>query len=151
MRYNVEEELQRLVLGLADQEAQADRVFQCDNDVMRQEDTPRVVKSLHPDEVVDILFPSLLCLSQQLAQEAGQGDLGYEFSLSAEPNPIFPLKFRRRAEPKLFCQVAPYLAHVVLTMPAELRHDVSRVFERAAATLDPAFALRARMPSPPQA
>lgn len=122
-------QLQRLLTGLADQETLSGTRFLYDG------------AELYPDEVADLLLPSVLCLAQGMAQRLGFGDWGYRFSLG-EPEAIgFPLLVAHHGAQPLFLEVAPWVTQVFCGQLLACRDDVVRLFETAARLVRPDFSL----------
>ncbi|MCL2876414.1 MAG: hypothetical protein FWF12_09045 [Betaproteobacteria bacterium] len=131
---DLEEQLNRLVMGLADQKIKEGERFDYDNSVFYAED------------VADCLLPSILVLAQRLAERLGIGSFCYRFALVREPNPVFPLtaELEEGAAPA-FLRVAPFVQEVFNTDVMACRHDLLQLFESAARLLDPAFSVRAHV------
>lgn len=122
-------QLQRLLTGLADQETRAGARFLYDG------------ATLYPDEVADLLLPSVLCLAQDQSRRLGIGAWGYTFALGAPEAVGFPLLVRAPAAGPLFLQVAPFATQVFLEQLMACRDDVALLFERAARLVRPDFSL----------
>lgn len=122
-------QLQRLLTGLADQEKLSGTRFLYDG------------AELYPDEVADLLLPSVLCLAQGLAQRLGLGDWGYRFSLGAPEAIGFPLLVAHHGPHPLFLEVAPWVTQVFCGQLLACRNDVARLFETAARLVRADFSL----------
>lgn len=122
-------QLQRLLTGLADQETLAGAQFLYDG------------ATLYPDEVADLLLPSVLCLAQDLSRRLGMGTWGYAFALGAPEAVGFPLLVRAPARGPLFLEVAPFATQVFTVQLMACRDDVARLFEAAARLVRPEFSL----------
>lgn len=122
-------QLQRLLTGLADQEILAGAQFLYDD------------ATLYPDEVADLLLPSVLCLAQELSCRLGMGTWGYTFMLGAPEAVGFPLLVSAPAGGPLFLEVAPFATHVFTEQLMACRDDVARLFEAAARLVRPGFSL----------
>lgn len=97
--------------------------------------------SLYPEDVADMLLPSMICLAQGVSRYVGMGELGYECVFEDDSEDAFPLAARRVGTEAPFHKVAPFLVEVFDSYVMENRADVSRVFEAAAQTIDPDFTL----------
>jgi hypothetical protein len=126
----IDSALCRLVCGMADQDIKADKPFFYDGGRLLAED------------VVTLGLPSILCLADRMSEKLGLGSLGYRFELG-EATVGFPLKATRdaSAEQRSFSTVAPLVYDVFLSDVRECRHDLARLFERAARVIDPEFRL----------
>jgi hypothetical protein len=122
-------QLKRLLTGLVDQEIRAGNEFMYDG------------AELHADEVADLMLPSVVCISQGLSERVGIGAFGYRFSLGEAGNGAFPLVMEQVGEPKLFLEVAPFVAEVFEGEVMDCRLDLARLFEAAAKSLHPNFDL----------
>lgn len=123
-----EQQLKRLVIGLADQQIKKGQEFYYDGG------------RLFADEVADVTLPSLLCLAQHMSERVGLGSFGYQFELG-EVNPVFPLRVQRVGTASFF-QVAPFVLEIFDSDLLECRSDLAMFFERAAKLVTPEFDLR---------
>lgn len=103
---------------------------------------------LFPEEVTDMLLPSIMCMTQNLMDRVGGefGKSGFEFDLDFKSNEAFPLVAKA-------CDSMPPLHIAVVFMTQVLegenmdfnvsnnRSDVARIFERAAQMIHPGFSL----------
>ncbi len=98
---------------------------------------------LYPEDVADMLLPSILCLAQGVSRYVGMGDFGYEYGFEPESKEAFPLVARASVEAGLapFHRVAPFVVEVFDSYVMENRADIARVFEAAAQILDEDFTL----------
>lgn len=125
----LEEQLKRLLHGLADQSNQQGVSFYYDGGI------------LYPDDVAEILLPSALCIAQHLKANVGMGDIGYQFSIGF-PNPVFTLHADPNdRDPPAFYEVAPFIVDVFEHEVKTCKLDVALVFETAARLLDPEYSL----------
>ena len=125
---DLETQLRRLMVGLADQDIKVGQGFRYDGG------------ALMADDVAEIGYASILCLAQHLAERLGMESFGYEFTVG-DANPVFPLHVKASGQAKAFLCVAPFVQDVFFNEVRECRHDLALVFERAMRTLDPAFEL----------
>lgn len=118
-----------LVTGMARAEREKGEIFLYDG------------APLYPEDVADMLLPSMICLAQGVSRYVGMGDLGYDCAFEEDSKDTFPLAVRRVGGGAPFHKVAPFLVEVFDSYVMENRADVARVFEAAAQTLDPDFTL----------
>ena len=124
------ESLTTLVVGLAEREYQKGDPFLYDR------------ARLFPEDVADMLLPSVVCLAQGVARYVGMGEFGYDFKLEPESKEAFPLVAVRGMERLApFHRIAPFVVEVFDSYVLEHRADVARVFEAAAQTIHPDFSL----------
>ena len=116
----LEEQLRRLLTGLADQAIVRGEQFFYDGG------------ELYPDDVADIGLVSVLCIAQALSERAGLGGFGYRFQLAAPANPIFPLHADAPDELPGFSQVAPFVAAVFYADVLAARQDLTLLYHAAA-------------------
>ena len=124
----LEDQLRRLVLGLADQAIRRGEKFFYDGG------------ELHADDVADIGLPSILCIAQDVSSRAGLGGFGYQFKMD-QPNPVFPLHAVQVGERARFFDVAPFVSEVFHGEVMDCRQDLAVLFEAAAQLLLPGFSL----------
>lgn len=123
------ESLNTLVTGLAEKEFEKGESFLYGG------------ARLFPEEVADMLLPSILCLAQGISRYVGMGEFGYDFGFVKGTSAAFPLCATPTAPLAPFHLVAPFVVEVFDTYVLEGRADVARVFEAAAQTLDGDFSL----------
>lgn len=125
--------LSKLVEGLAeaDQRQGSDSLFMYDG--MR----------IHPEDVADMLLPSMLCLAQGVSRYVGMGEFGYEFKIEPDTSAsaAFPLSATPSGEIAPFHRIAPFVLEVFDSYVLENRMNVARVFEAAAQMIHPEFTL----------
>lgn len=126
----LEDQLRRLVLGLADQAIRRGDKFFYDGG------------ALHADDVADIGLPSILCIAQDVSSRAGMGGFGYQFKMD-QPNPVFPLHASLAGNAPRFFEVAPFVSEVFHGEVMDCRQDLAVLFETAAQLLRPGFSLAA--------
>lgn len=130
MKESTEDQVHRLLFGLADQAIQRGVEFTFDG------------SKIYADEVANLGKNSIVCLANALADRLGVGALGVECSLSQEAAPfnIFPLVADFRDVQ--FVAIAPFVAEVfergVLVSPTSSL-DMIEVFESAARIVDPNY------------
>ncbi|MDH0617478.1 hypothetical protein N5C40_02030 [Pseudomonas fulva] len=115
----LEDQLRRLLTGLADQAIVRGEPFIYDGG------------ELYADDVADITLTSVLCLAQALSRRTGLGGFGYGFHVAAPANPIFPIHMSAPQEPPDFFQIAPFVAAVFHADVLEARHDLSALYRAA--------------------
>lgn len=96
---------------------------------------------LYPEEVSDILLPSMMCLADGVSRYVGLGTSGYEYGLESDGRSAFPLYAKPPEEAVSFHRVAPFVVEVFDSFVLENRADVTRVFEKAAQSLNAEFSL----------
>lgn len=121
--------LQRLIVGLSDQENKKGSKFYYDNG------------EIYPDDMAEIALPSILCLAQHLSNQLGMGELGYRFKIG-EPNPIFPLIVEEE-NPSEFMVIAPYVTEIFLKEVLHHRNDLAVLYEAAAMIVSSGYSLEA--------
>lgn len=132
-RGDINEQLHRLVTGLADQEIKAGLTFCYDGG------------ELHAEEVSHIALPSILCIAQDMSARLGMGDFGLRFELTETPEPVFPLHAVNGGTPSAtFMTLAPLVTEVFDREVRECRHDLARLFEMAAQRVDNSYLLSTR-------
>lgn len=124
------ESLMTLVTGLAEREHAQGTQFLYDR------------ARLFPEDVADMLLPSVICLAQGVSRYVGMGEFGYDYKLDPESKEAFPLVAVRNID-KLapFHRVGPFVVEVFDSYVLEHRADVARVFEAAAQSIHPDFTL----------
>jgi len=122
-------QLKRLLIGMADQEIRAGKDFFYDGG------------KLYPDEVADLMLPSVACIAQDLSDRLGFGVFGYRFTFSASVPVGFPLLMERVTDDKRFFEVAPFVVEVFDGEVMDCHHDLARLFESAARLLHADFSL----------
>lgn len=97
---------------------------------------------LFPEDVADMLLPSVVCLAQGVSRYVGMGEFGYSYKLDSASTEAFPL-VAERSPAKLapFHVMAAFAVEVFDSYVLEHRADVARVFEAAAQTIHPDFTL----------
>lgn len=95
---------------------------------------------LYPEDVADMLLPSILCLAQGMAEYVDMGEFGYEFDIKPESQDAFPLQASPRSR-RTFHLVAPFVLDAFDSYVVEFRADVAKVFEAAAQLIYPDFTL----------
>ncbi|WP_028632682.1 hypothetical protein [Pseudomonas parafulva] len=115
----LEDQLRRLLTGLADQAIVRGEQFVYDGG------------ALYADDVADIGLVSVLCLAQALSVSTGLGGFGYEFQLAAPANPIFPIHGTPPKEPPDFFRVAPFVAAVFHADVLDARTDLTLLYRAA--------------------
>lgn len=121
--------LNTLVLGLAEEEFGKGEQFLYDG------------ARLFPEDVADMLLPSILCLAQGVSRYVGMGEFGYDYGFDKGAKSAFPLYAAPSAQLAPFHLVAPFVVEVFDSYVMESRADIARVFEAAAQTLDSEFSL----------
>lgn len=96
---------------------------------------------LFPEDVGDMLLPSILCLAQGVSRYVGMGEFGYEYRIEQDADSAFPLVAKANGKPAAFHLVAPFVVEVFDSYVLENRADVARVFEAAAQNLHSDFTL----------
>lgn len=122
-------QIKRLVTGLANEAGRAGDDFYYDG------------SKLYPDELADLMLPSILCIAQDLSQRLGLGDFGLKFEVGQGTPSSFPLLMQREHDGKRFFEIAPFVVEVFDGEVMECRHDLVRLFESAARLVDPSFRL----------
>ncbi|NIF27687.1 hypothetical protein F3J44_15055 [Pantoea sp. Tr-811] len=116
----LEDQLRRLLTGLADQAIVRGEQFIYDGG------------ELYADDVADIGLVAVLCLAQALSVRAGLGGFGYAFQLAAPANPIFPIHARRPQVLPEFSRVAPFVSAVFHAEVLDARQDLTLLYHAAA-------------------
>ena len=96
---------------------------------------------LYPEDVADMLLPSILCLAQGVARYVDMGDFGYDFDIEPESQGAFPLQASPKDRIAPFHLIAPFVVEAFDSYVIECRADVAKVFEAAAQLIYPDFAL----------
>lgn len=125
----LELQLRRLIIGLTDQEIRNGHEFLYDNGM------------LYADDVAEIAFSSILCLSQALAKQTGMADFSYIFTLEEPANPVFPLQITGPTLKVNFFQIAPFIVEIFDKEVMSFRQDLTLLFEQAAKIIEPSFSL----------
>lgn len=121
--------LKTLVSGLAEREFGRGEQFLYDG------------ARLFPEDVADMLLPSMLCLAQGVCSYVGMGEFGYKYGFESDSQEAFPFAAYQCDKPVPFHRVAPFVVEVFDSYVLEHRADIARVFEAAAQMLDQNFSL----------
>lgn len=116
----LEDQLRRLLTGLADQAIVRGEQFIYDGG------------ELYADDVADIGLVAVLCIAQALSERAGLGGFGYEFQLAAPANPIFPIHAEAPQVLPDFFRVAPFVSAVFHGEVLDARRDMTLLYHAAA-------------------
>jgi len=127
---HLENQLRRLLTGLADQAIVRGERFYYDGG------------ALHADDVAEIGLTSVLCLAQDVSERTGLGNFGYEFQLGGEPNPVFPLHAKVIREHPDFFRVAPFVSEVFYGEVLDCKPDLALLFAAAARQLQAGYDLK---------
>ncbi|HDS1733919.1 hypothetical protein [Pseudomonas sp. BP8] len=119
----LEDQLRRLLTGLADQAIVRGEQFYYDDG------------ELYADDVADIGLVAVLCIAQALSERTGLGGFGYEFELAAPANPIFPLHASPPDVLPDFFRVAPFVAAVFYGEVMAARQDLTLLYHAAVQSL----------------
>ena len=123
------ESLNTLVAGLAEAEFGRGEQFVYDG------------ARLYPEDVADMLLPSILCLAQGVSRYVGMGEFGYDYALDPETTEAFPLDASPVGQIAPFHRIAPFVVEAFDSYVIENRADIARVFEAAVQTIYPDFTL----------
>lgn len=123
------ESLNTLVAGLAEAEFGRGEQFVYDG------------ARLYPEDVADMLLPSILCLAQGVSRYVGMGEFGYDYALDPETTEAFPLAASPVGQIAPFHRIAPFVVEAFDSYVIENRADIARVFEVAVQTIYPDFTL----------
>ena len=123
------ESLNTLVSGLAEAEFGRGEQFVYDG------------ARLYPEDVADMLLPSILCLAQGVSRYVGMGEFGYDYALDPETTEAFPLAASPVGQIAPFHRIAPFVVEAFDSYVIENRADIARVFEVAVQTIYPDFTL----------
>ena len=123
------ESLNTLVAGLAEAEFGRGEQFVYDG------------ARLYPEDVADMLLPSILCLAQGVSRYVGMGEFGYDYALDPETTEAFPLAASPVGQIAPFHRIAPFVVRAFDSYVIENRADIARVFEAAVQTIYPDFTL----------
>lgn len=124
------ESLNTLVSGLAEAEFGRGEQFVYDG------------ARLYPEDVADMLLPSILCLAQGVSRYVGMGEFGYGYGLElGGTKEAFPLTASPVGQIAPFHRIAPFVVEAFDSYVVENRADIARVFEAAAQTIYPDFTL----------
>ena len=123
------ESLNTLVSGLAEAEFGRGEQFVYDG------------ARLYPEDVADMLLPSILCLAQGVSRYVGMGEFGYDYALDPETTEAFPLAASPVGQIAPFHRIAPFVVEAFDSDVIENRADIARVFEVAVQTIYPDFTL----------
>ncbi|WP_426810495.1 hypothetical protein ABOC32_06635 [Pseudomonas sp. WOUb67] len=115
----LEEQLRRLLTGLADQAIVRGEQFIYDGG------------ELYADDVAEIGLVAVLCIAQALSERAGLGGFGYQFQLAAPANPIFPIHASPPQVLPDFFRVAPFVSAVFHSEVLNARQDLSLLYHAA--------------------
>ena len=115
----LEDQLRRLLTGLADQAIVRGEQFIYDGG------------ELYADDVADIGLVSVLCIAQALSERAGLGGFGYEFQLVAPANPVFPIHATAPEVLPDFFRVAPFVSAVFHSEVLNARQDLTLLYHAA--------------------
>ena len=96
---------------------------------------------LYPEDVADMLLPSILCLAQGVSRYVGMGEFGYDYALDPETTEAFPLAASPVGQIAPFHRIAPFVVEAFDSYVIENRADIARVFEVAVQTIYPDFTL----------
>ena len=96
---------------------------------------------LYPEDVADMLLPSILCLAQGVSRYVGMGEFGYDYALDPETTEAFPLAASPVGQIAPFHRIAPFVVEAFDSYVIENRADIARVFEAAVQTIYPDFTL----------
>lgn len=119
-REDLQVELKRLLTGLATVEVDKGNEFFYQG------------SKLYPDEVADLMLPSVLCIAQDVSVRVGLGDFGYRFEIGHGSPASLPLTMTRESDRKRFFEVAPFVVEVFDGEVVECRHDLVKLYESAA-------------------
>jgi hypothetical protein len=122
--------LKVLLLGLTDQEIR-DKGTEFFYDGSR----------LYPDEVADLMLPSVVCIAQDLASRLGLNHFGYNFSLRNAGDSKLPLEMESSDTTAMFFEIAPFVVEVFDSDVLSCHKDLARLFERASRVVQPDFSL----------
>ena len=123
------ESLNTLVAGLAEAEFGRGEQFVYDG------------ARLYPEDVADMLLPSILCLAQGVSRYVGMGEFGYDYALDPETTEAFPLAASPVGQIAPFHRIAPFVVEAFDSYVIENLADIARVFEVAVQTIYPDFTL----------
>ncbi|MNE73173.1 hypothetical protein [Pseudomonas putida] len=115
----LEEQLRRLLTGLADQAIVRGEQFIYDGG------------ELYADDVAEIGLVAVLCIAQTLSERAGLGGFGYQFQLAAPANPIFPIHASPPEVLPDFFKVAPFVSAVFHSEVLNARRDLTLLYHAA--------------------
>lgn len=118
-REDLQAQLKRLVTGLATVEIDKGNEFFYQG------------SKLYPDEVADLMLPSIVCIAQDVSARIGLGDFGYRFDIGSGSPTSFPLVMTRVDDKKRFFEIAPFVVEVFDAEVVECRHDLVKLFESA--------------------
>ena len=124
-REDLQVQLKRLVTGLATVEVDKGNEFYYQG------------SKLYPDEVADLMLPSIVCIAQDVSARIGLGDFGYRFDIGSGSPTSFPLMMTRVDDKKRFFEIAPFVVEVFDAEVVECRHDLVKLFESAARLVQP--------------
>ena len=116
----LEDQLRRLLTGLADQAIVRGEQFIYDGG------------ELYADDVAEIALVAVLCIAQSLSERVGLGSFGYAFQLAAPANPIFPIHATAPAVLPDFFRVAPFVSAVFHGEVLEAKGDFTLLYHAAA-------------------
>ncbi|MEM8515085.1 hypothetical protein RCH14_004445 [Massilia sp. MP_M2] len=128
-REDLQAQLARLVTGLATEE------------IGKGNDFFYGGSKLYPDEVADLMLPSIVCIAQDVAARVGLGGFGFVFRIGQGSPSSFPLVMEREDDTKRFFEIAPFVVEVFEAEVVECRHDLVKLFESAARLVQSDFRL----------
>lgn len=132
-RDDLQAQLKRLVTGLA-----AEKIDGGDDFFYQG-------SKLYPDEVADLMLPSIVCIAQDVAARIGLGGFGFRFEIGPGTPTSFPLMMSREDDTKRFFEVAPFVVEVFDAEVVECRHDLVKLFESAARLVQSDYRLEGGM------
>ncbi|MEH6416425.1 MULTISPECIES: hypothetical protein [Pseudomonas] len=115
----LEDQLRRLLTGLADQAIVRGEQFIYDGG------------ELYADDVAEIGLVAVLCIAQALSERAGLGGFGYQFQLAAPANPVFPIHASAPQVLPDFFRVAPFVSAVFHSEVMDARQDLTLLYHAA--------------------
>ncbi|MGO3987610.1 hypothetical protein ABI582_24965 [Pseudomonas sp. SAS7] len=115
----LEDQLRRLLTGLADQAIVRGEQFIYDGG------------ELYADDVAEIGLVAVLCIAQALSERAGLGGFGYEFQMAAPANPVFPIHASPPQVLPDFFKVAPFVSAVFHSEVMDARQDLTLLYHAA--------------------
>ncbi|MBH3383292.1 hypothetical protein I5S53_04775 [Pseudomonas juntendi] len=115
----LEDQLRRLLTGLADQAIVRGEQFIYDGG------------ELYADDVAEIGLLAVLCIAQALSERAGLGGFGYEFQLAAPANPVFPIHASAPQVLPDFFKVAPFVSAVFHNEVLNAKQDLTLLYHAA--------------------
>ncbi len=120
---DMQNKLRKLIFGLSDQENKVGHRFYYDGG------------ELYPEDMANIVTPSVLCIAQCLSKQLGLGNLGFQFKIG-QPNPIFPVEISEDStSTSSFALVAPLATEVFLNDVVLYRADLTQLYFKAASII----------------